>query len=73
MEALERRIAERARIKKMVQDLEQSEKERISWTNSQMHKAPSIDKAYGKGSSSKSKSTDNFVKEQRRYNGGYAD
>lgn len=73
IEALERRIAERERIKKMAQDLAESEKERKAWSNEQEKKAPSITKAYGGGSSAKVRSTGDFSREQNRYNGRYAE
>jgi hypothetical protein len=69
IEFIQRESAERKRIRKMVDDLNQSKKERKSHTFSQMHHAPSVTQAYAGGKTSKVKGTGNFIKEQIRYEG----
>jgi hypothetical protein len=69
IEFFQRESAERKRIKKMVDDLNESEKERKSWSKSQEHKAPSITRSYAGGKTSKVKGTGNFDREQIRYEG----
>jgi|Laugrespbdmm15dd_1035085.scaffolds.fasta_scaffold55084_2 hypothetical protein len=69
IEFIQRESAERKRIKKMVDDLNESEKERKSWSKSQEHHAPSVNQAYAGGKTSKVKGTGNFDREQITYEG----